>query len=450
MKILLISTYELGHQPFGLASLAAWLQQAGFEVHCADCAVDPLPEEAAAAADVIAFYVPMHTATRLAINLLQKIKAINPAAKICFYGLYAPMNSPLLQALGADAIIGGEFETALLQFCQDVRAEHISSRAPVVQTALDRQQFIRPRRDQLPDLSRYARMNMPDGSARITGYVEATRGCKHKCRHCPIVPVYNGRFRIVQKEIVLEDIRQQVAAGAEHITFGDPDFLNGPGHAFPLVEALRREFPQLTYDVIIKVEHLLKYADELPLLRKTGCVLVTSAIEAVDDSILDIFDKGHTRSDIYEAVGLLRQHDLPLNPTFVAFTPWTSLAGYRDFLHTIAELDLVEQVSPVQLAIRLLIPRGSKLLDLPETHQFIEQYDQDALSYRWRHPDPRVDELAGRLMQMISVANRRGLSRREIFQNAWQAVNEMLGEFRDLPETTDRATIPYLNEPWYC
>ena len=108
------------------------------------------------------------------------------------------------------------------------------------------------------------------------GYTEATRGCKHLCRHCPVVPVYRGAFRIVQQDVVLEDIRQQVAAGAEHITFGDPDFFNGPGHAIPIVEALHREWPALTYDVTIKMEHLLKHRELLPVLKATGCLFVTS------------------------------------------------------------------------------------------------------------------------------------------------------------------------------
>ncbi|MCB0079236.1 MAG: radical SAM protein, partial [Anaerolineales bacterium] len=178
-------------------------------------------------------------------------------------------------------------------------------------------------------------MHLGNGTTRITGYVEATRGCKHTCRHCPIVPVYNGRFRVVQKEVVLADIRQQVEMGAQHITFGDPDFLNGPGHVLPIVNALHREFPKVTYDVTIKIEHLLKYQKHLPRLRDTGCLLVTSAVEAVDDRILSIFDKGHTRSDFIRAVRLLDEVGLALNPTFVAFNPWITLEGYRDLLQTV-------------------------------------------------------------------------------------------------------------------
>jgi len=129
----------------------------------------------------------------------------------------------------------------------------------------------------MPELAKYARVVMPDGERRIAGSTETTRGCKHLCRHCPIVPVYNGTFRVVDREVVLEDIRQQVAAGAQHITFGDPDFFNGPAHSLSIVEAMHREFPQLSFDVTIKIEHLRKHDAHLATLRDTAARLKLSA-----------------------------------------------------------------------------------------------------------------------------------------------------------------------------
>ena len=150
---------------------------------------------------------------------------------------------------------------------------------------------------------KYAHLLMPAGGYRVAGYTEASRGCKHLCRHCPIVPVYSGVFRIVPREIVLEDIRRQVEAGAEHIAFGDPDFFNGPAHALSIVEALHREFPRVSYDVIIKIEHLLRSpAENLEKLRDTGCLFVTSAVESLDDAVLTRLDKGHTRADFLAVV----------------------------------------------------------------------------------------------------------------------------------------------------
>ena len=225
--------------------------------------------------------------------------------------------------------------------------------------SIRRQEFLVPDRQGLPPLSNYARLHVGEQQSKTVGYVEASRGCKHLCRHCPIVPVYRGKFRIVQSEVVLQDIRQQVEAGAEHITFGDPDFFNGIGHAIPLIQTLHEEFPDVSYDVTIKVEHLLKYTKHLPTLRETGCMMVTTAVESIDDRILAILDKGHTREDFIRVVKIFNHLGLNLNPTFVPFSPWITLDGYLELLELLTTLDLIDSVSPIQLAIRLLIPAHS-------------------------------------------------------------------------------------------
>ena len=141
---------------------------------------------------------------------------------------------------------------------------------------------------------------MPGGARRLVGYTEASRGCRHLCRHCPVVPIYNGQFRVVQPDVVLADMEAQVAAGAEHITFGDPDFFNGPTHAMKIVTALHAKHPAVSYDVTIKIEHLLHHRGLVPRLAETGCAFVTSAVESVDDRVLALFDKGHTREDFVD------------------------------------------------------------------------------------------------------------------------------------------------------
>jgi hypothetical protein len=261
------------------------------------------------------------------------------------------------------------------------------------------------------------------------------------------VPVYRGLFRIVQPEIVLEDIRRQVAAGAEHITFGDPDFFNGPGHAAAIIEALHREWPWLSYDVTIKVEHLLKSRALLPTLRETGCAFVTTAVESFDDEILTLLAKHHTYADFLEALALAREAGLPLAPTFIPFTPWTTHESYRQFLRRLAELDLAAQIAPIQLAIRLLIPEGSLLLEIPEIRARIGLFDANALTYPWRNPDPSVDALCTGIQQLIKREEKRRTPRGEIFRQIWDLAGA--GDFPDTP-LADRATIPYLTEPWYC
>ncbi|MGH9554451.1 MAG: radical SAM protein, partial [Terriglobales bacterium] len=315
MNVLLLSAYESGHQPFGLASPAAWLREDGFCVGVLDLSQTLLNEEAVRDASLIAFYLPMHTATRISLRVIARAAALNPTAHLCAYGLYAPPNAEMLRRSGVDAILGGEFESGLLALAQRLRASGAGNgidpqREPEIN--LERQQFRVPDRSGLPELEHYSHLVLPDGAECVAGYTEASRGCKHLCRHCPIVPVYGGKFRIVDRDVVLEDVRRQVAAGARHITFGDPDFFNGVRHALELVEALHREHPLVSYDVTIKVEHLLKQSQHLATLRSTGCAFVTTAVESLDDRVLALLDKGHTRADFFQLVERFREADLVL------------------------------------------------------------------------------------------------------------------------------------------
>ncbi|HUJ39832.1 MAG TPA: CUAEP/CCAEP-tail radical SAM protein [Candidatus Acidoferrales bacterium] len=459
MNVLLISTYELGRQPFGLASPAAWLRRAGAEVRCLDVSRDRFREEWVRAADVIAFYVPMHTATRLAVMLLEPVRRLNARARICFYGLYAAMNGEYLRGLGVESILGGEFEQPLVAFVEGLKKEFKKERAENAEgtentgISLRRQEFLAPDRAGLPGLENYAHLRMPGGAHRIAGYTEASRGCKHLCRHCPIVPVYRGAFRIVQPDVVLADIRQQVAAGAQHITFGDPDFFNGPRHAMAIVGAMHREFPGLSYDATIKIEHLARHDDLLPLLRETGCAFVVTAAESVDDGILERLEKGHTRADFLAVVRRCREIGLALEPTFVPFTPWTTTEGYCDLLRVLVEEGLAPQVPPIQLAIRLLIPAGSLLLELEEVRRIAGAFDPAALVHPWQHPDLRVDALAEDVQSLVERGEKTGSSREKLFRQIWEAAHRAAG--RDAPAPAEpllvaRAAVPYLTEPWYC
>jgi radical SAM superfamily enzyme YgiQ (UPF0313 family) len=482
MNIVLISTYELGRQPFGLASPAAWLRARGHQVACFDLTREALQDAVVSDADLIAFYVPMHTATRLAAGLIDRVRGLNSRAHLCFYGLYAPVNEEYLRGLGVGTILGGEFEQGLANLAERLNNTLDASRtssfrakrgiplgssdgeiscsarndAPAQQEpviSLARQKFLLPDRAGMPELANYARVVMPGGERRIAGSTEATRGCKHLCRHCPIVPVYNGAFRVVERDVVLDDIRQQVAAGAQHITFGDPDFFNGPSHSLSIVEALHREFPNVSYDATIKIEHLRKHDALLATLRDTGCLFVISAVESVDDRVLEKFDKGHTRADFFAVVARFRELGMTLLPTFVPFTPWTTLQGYIDLLDVIAREDLCENVAPIQLAIRLLIPAGSRLLDLPDVRGMVGPFDSAALVFPWRHEDPRVDALCKAISDLVQRGDSLKFSRTEIFAHIWRTSHLAAGISTPRAAVKSAAhpiAVPFLDEPWYC
>jgi len=436
VRIVLLSTYELGHQPFGLASPQAWLLRAGHEVTSVDLAKTPLSEDLIRQAGAVAFSLPMHTATRLAVPVIARVKRLNPAARIACYGLYAPLNADLLRGLGVEAILGGEFEQSLVDWSNGNLRPEIS---------LDKLTFLKPDRGDLGASYAHSYAKM---SGKLVAYTEASRGCKHLCRHCPLVPVYQGQFRIIQRDVVLADIRQQIANGASHVTFGDPDFLNGPTHAMRIVESLHAEFPHVTYDATIKIEHLLKHRDLLGVLKETGCLFVTTAVESLDDTVLAKLEKHHTRRDFFEAVALAREAGLALQPTFLAFTPWTTIENYRDLLSVLRDLDLVESVPSVQLALRLLITSSSRLLELEDIRSRVGPFDQKLLVYPWKHTDAQVDKLGAHIFRLVDKLQKRAQNRTEIFSAIWtEAGDDPLPEnFHLMP----RAVVPYLDEPWYC
>jgi hypothetical protein len=399
----------------------------------------------------------MHTATRLAAPLLQRVRTINPEAQLAAYGLYAPLNRAWLEERGA-RVLGPDAEHELVSL---VNAQMpISNSQPLLPTSNSQSRFdsrfVQPDRTTLPPLTRYAALQMPDGTRRVVGSTDATRGCKHLCRHCPIVPVYQGRFKAVPIEIVMQDIRAHVAARAEHITFGDPDFFNGPTHARRLVERVAAEFPQLTYDVTIKIEHILAHADMLPLLKQTGCLFITSAVESIDDGVLDRLRKGHTRADFVRAVERCREAGIALSPTFVPFTPWTTIEGYIELLEEVARLDLIEAVAPIQLAIRLLVTAESKLLELPDVSGLVAPFDPESLTWPWRHGDPRVDALQTSVMRVAGMRIPRTEAFAAIVETAYAVVGRHrqpgagLGQAQAWPGPGPSQTPPYMTEGWYC
>jgi hypothetical protein len=446
LKVVLINPYELGRQPFALAEPAAWLREMGCEVRCIELSQQRLAEGVLAGTGLVALFLGMHTATRIAIEALPRIRALAPDAHLCAYGLYAPVNAPHLRAQGVHTILDGEPEAGLIALAS--RLTHAIGAATMASHKL---KFIKPDRSGLPPLSKYAHLQMPNGAKKVVGFTESTRGCKHLCRHCPVVPVFEGRFRAVPLDVVMADIRQQVEQGAQHISFGDPDFMNGPTHALRIALALHSEFPDVSFDATIKIQHLLQYEDRLPELKRAGLLFVTSAVESVDNRVLQYLAKNHTSADFVRVVRTLRALDIALVPTFIPFTPWTTLDGYIALLTTLIELELVASVAPIQLGIRLLVPEGSYLLKLEDFRAKLDDFDPAILGYRWRHCDPQVDALQRDVMAAVEEADRRQVGRAQVFEIIWRLAHRAAACVApQLDRASLGAPVPTLSENWYC
>jgi radical SAM superfamily enzyme YgiQ (UPF0313 family) len=446
--ILLIACYELGHQPLAVAWPAAFLERRGYAPEVMDVSVERFDPARAARARLVAISVPMHTALRLGVGIAERVRAVNPGCHVCFYGLYAALNAEWLLATCADSVLAGELESDLVELA--ARLERGVQAAGAVAPRLARLDFPLPGRRALPALTEYARLER-DGRQELTGYVEASRGCKHRCRHCPIPPVYGGRFFVVPADVVLADVRQLVAAGARHVTFGDPDFLNGPGHAIALARALHAEFPDVTFDVTAKVEHLLRHRRLLPELAALGCAFVVTAVESLSDTVLGHLAKGHTRADFVEVLGLARAAGLTLRPTWVPFTPWTTLDDYRELLEFVARERLVDHIDPVQYSIRLLVPPGSLLLEYHGMRPHLGELGQEAFHYRWTHPDPRMDQLHAEVSDAVAKGADGKQDAARTFARVVELADRAAGvPARELLVEREATRPPRLTEPWFC
>lgn len=463
--VLLISLYELGHQPQHLATPLGFLREAGFRPAALDLHAEPFDPERVRRARVIFVAAPMHTALRLGVRLLARAREHNPGARVAFYGLYAALNAEHLFSLGADAVLGGEYEEALLRLCQALDGTETASGLPEVPgvstrekrrpPVLARLRFPRPARDELVPLGRYARFDPGDGSApRVAGHAEASRGCRHRCRHCPIPAVYHGRFFVVPKDVVLADVAQQVGAGAEHISFGDPDFLNGPRHALAVARAVHQAFPRLTFDVTVKIEHVLRQRRLWPELARLGCRFVVSAVESLSPAVLELLQKGHGPADVEQALQVLRGAGIALRPSLLPFTPLSTLDDYLELLDFTERHDLCDHVDPVQFTIRLLVPPGSYLLQVPELAAHLLPLDAASFAYPWRHPDPRMDLLHEQAARRVAAAADRGEDPRLVVPALRELAlglagrapaRELNGELR-----ASQSRAPRLTEPWFC
>jgi radical SAM superfamily enzyme YgiQ (UPF0313 family) len=456
--ILLVSCYELGHQPLNLAFPLAWLRESGYAPVAVDTAVDPLDDDTIAGAGLVAISVPMHTALRLGTQIAARVRAINPEARICFYGLYAWLNADHLLRVHGDYVIGGEHERPLLDLVRAIEAgdtgpipgvsDHLHRHEPVIERTV----FPMPARESLPEMSKYARL-MLDGVAIPAGYTEATRGCHHTCRHCPVVPIYGGRFFAIPRDVVLEDIRQQVRQGAGHITFGDPDFLNGPTHALRVCRALHEEFPHVTFDMTTRVEHILKHRDIFPEMRELGCVFIVSAVESISPLVLEKIDKGHTKQDVIDALAVLDDAGIAMRPSLLPFTPWTTLDDYLELLEFFEEYDLIRNVDPVHFSIRLLVPPSSALLDQPDSVEWLGELDEAAYTWTWQNADPRVDDLQHGVAAIAEAGERDDISVEDTFERIKTLAFSIAGQ--PLPTITRKRNgpagqPPKLSESWFC
>lgn len=253
---------------------------------------------------------------------------------------------------------------------------------------------------------------------------------------------------MIGADSVLADIDQLASDGIQHLTFGDPDFLNAPRYSMDLLTEAHAAHPELTYDVTVKVEHILAHQSLWPQMAELGVLFVVSAFESTDDRTLDVLDKNHTAADMSESVALLRSSGIHVRPTWLPFFPWTLPSDLAGIVGFIDHHRLWSATDPVQLAIKLLIPEGSLLERHPAVVPYLTAYQPESLTWSWRFADQTTERLQGALDSTAAEASDCGAEAGDTLLLMRERIGEIAGV--DLAAMPSSPPAPRLTESWFC
>ena len=428
MKILLLSFYDLGKQPKIISELYKKLDNGSNQIDIVDYSIEE-KNLTLDNYDVLGIYASMHTASVLAEQYLRDRKLPN---KLFVFGLYANVFSEMFSNFQSiHSFDSDELESLLeVQLNPNYSFKHSV-----------------PDRTILPSITDYS--HIVDGSNNlIAGSVETTYGCKHECTHCPVPIEFKGMFKTFGTEKIITDVTNQVEEGAKHISFNDPDFFNGPKHALKILQLLNEKHPSITYDSTIKVEHILKYPDYFQELKNLNMLFVISAFETTNDHVLNILQKNHSFNDLNKAVELSLENKIDIRPTWMPFSPWTEQNDLISIIKLIENYKLRETVDPIQLTIKLLVPKNSLILKRPEMKEYLLDYDPASFSYAWQYKFPNIDNIQNELFTYVlqhesenEYAQYLGLV--DILESH---TNETLLN----SEKYSQRIVPKLSETWFC
>src|SRR3989440_3284773 len=403
-EVLLASTFEGGYQPLTLASAATPLVEAGFPVSVLDTYVNGVDTRPLEKADLIAISLPIFDSVQSGLELARQARTLNPDAHITFFGQHATIHAFRLVGKYGDSSVAGEWELPLVGLARRAAGD-LSAELPGVITAVPQGAGDKPRhfisrtgmrvpsRHLLPPLTKYPQIQLDKllGAAQVVGSTEIARGCHHTCLYCSVFAAYDGKVVIVPEPVILQDVQNLFDGGITHRTLIDAGFSNPRHYGVRILRQLRQRFPDLTYDMTTRVDHIVENKDMIREMGGLGMRVITSALEFPSQKVLDALNKEVTVEQVEEAVIFLRQAGIKLNPTFIMFNPWIGLEDLVQFHRFCERTGLDQLIDPIQYETRLYLYKGSPLLQLPAVKAL--ELQEHEFHYEWKHPDPRVDEL---------------------------------------------------------
>ena len=428
MKVLLLSFYDLGKQPKIISEIFNKLNSNSTEIDFIDYSLESM-EVQLNRYDAIGIYASMHTATVLATQYLSNK---NVPDKIFTFGLYGRVLSD---------------SDSRIKYIENIEHNELDEYLNLITNDDYSLKETIPDRSIFPEISKYARLiNGMDET--LTGSVETTYGCKHLCTHCPVPIQFKGRFKTFSEKKIIDDISNQIELGAAHISFNDADFFNGPKYSLKILEKLNNEFPSVTYDSTIKVQHIIKYKDYFKELNNLNMLFVISAFETTNDLVLEILQKNHSARDLDESIEISKVNNIDIRPTWMPFTPWTETTDLHNIIKLIEKYQLRETVDPIQLTIKLLIPKHSLIIDRPEIKKYLGRYDTESFSYRWSYEDIKVDQLQKSLFNYV-VENEE-LDEKDQYMGLVYLIQDLTENNIIYSHNYTYRDVPKLSETWFC
>ena len=448
--VVLVSCYELGHQPQGVASAVAFLRRAGFAPTCLDLAVEPLDaaaEARLAAARLVAISVPMHTAMALGLRVAARVRAANPTAHVCFFGLYAVLNRELLASGGvADSVLAPDSEEQLVAIASGGAARarrHLagatiwSRRVTGCRRSSATRAWRSPASGASPATPR--RRAAASTSAVTARFRRSTAAASSPSRSTSCWPTCAGRSR-----------RARATS-----TSATPTSSTGPSHALRVARALHAEHPGRDVRASRpRSSTSLAHADAVRELAALGALFVVSAVESLSDRVLAALAKGHHAADVGRALAVVRAAPA----CRCARRSSRSRRGRRsaDYLELcsfIRDNRLQDEVDPVQLSIRLLVPPGSLLLAAPDIAPSLGPAGSGGAHLPVDSPRSAHGSAGGRRLGAGRSRRRSQAPRprtRSRASTAWPRRVAGIDMPADKPRLRLSAPPPHLTEPWFC
>lgn len=400
---ILVSIFEGGYQPINALTGLAALHDAGHDTDFLDAYVDGYDIKKLSQYDTIILPVPLYDSLNSAIQLCKELKAAGCKAETVMFGQYATINAPYLSGRYADHVVSGEWEVPLVSLMNrkaggtepvvNVYSHGSTTPEQAVQMLKLRGTMAKPLRNMAPNLTKYPQPHLVTlmGTEKVVGGIELTRGCHHKCTYCSVYSAYDGKVLLGDVDQILLDVDVLVEQGMEHMTFIDAEFFNATRRSFDALNRIHKRHPSLTFDFTTRVDHILENRDRLTELRDQGVRVITSALEFPKNEVLKQVCKEVDVEDLKEAVRLVQEAGITLNPTFIMFNPWVTLEDFPRFHDFLVETNMENLVDPVQFETRLHLYKGSPLLK-NDTVRALRMEEQE-FHFDWFHPDERVDDL---------------------------------------------------------